>query len=233
MALYLEGKVTVDAKNLSPKEATAMSRDIKYIGMDVHKEAIVIAVLNASGKLVMESIVETQASSILQFMHGLQGELHVTWEVRNLGGLVVRSAAAARARSSGLQSTAQCLIKGRQQERQGGCAQTGRVAARRHAATGLPRKEWAADATRVGAQLSDHQPRLNPSDESAEGPVSRLGHCLCGHPGLCRALSGGVVEQDSASRGAPPRGVALSTAGWIAGLAAKPAPRIPGREPET
>ena len=33
----------------SPKEATEMSRDIKYIGMDVHKEAIVIAVLNGSG----------------------------------------------------------------------------------------------------------------------------------------------------------------------------------------
>jgi hypothetical protein len=30
-----------------PKEATTMSRDIKYIGMDVHKEAIVIAVLEA------------------------------------------------------------------------------------------------------------------------------------------------------------------------------------------
>jgi len=43
-----------------------MSRDIKYIGMDVHKEATVIAVLNGSGKLVMESIVETKASSILQ-----------------------------------------------------------------------------------------------------------------------------------------------------------------------
>jgi len=57
-----------------------MIRDIKYIGMDVHKEAIVIAVLNGSGKLVMESIVETKASSILQFIHGLRGELHVTWE---------------------------------------------------------------------------------------------------------------------------------------------------------
>src|SRR6266705_3360592 len=57
-----------------------MSRDIKYIGMDVHKEAVVIAVLNSSGKLVMESIVETKASSILQFIHGLRGELHVTWE---------------------------------------------------------------------------------------------------------------------------------------------------------
>jgi len=57
-----------------------MSRDIKYIGMEVHKEAIVIAVLGGSGKLVMESIVETKASSILQFIHGLRGELHVTWE---------------------------------------------------------------------------------------------------------------------------------------------------------
>jgi hypothetical protein len=46
----------------------------------VHKEAIVIAVLNGSGKLVMETIVETKASSILQFLHGLRGELHVTWE---------------------------------------------------------------------------------------------------------------------------------------------------------
>jgi hypothetical protein len=38
-----------------------MSRDIKYLCMDVHKEAIVIAVLNGSGKLVMESIVETNS----------------------------------------------------------------------------------------------------------------------------------------------------------------------------
>jgi len=57
-----------------------MSRETKYIGMDVHKEAIVMAVLNGSGKQVMESIIETEASSILQFIHGLQGELHVTWE---------------------------------------------------------------------------------------------------------------------------------------------------------
>jgi hypothetical protein len=33
----------------------------KYIGMDVHKEAISIAVLNSSGKLVMESTIETKA----------------------------------------------------------------------------------------------------------------------------------------------------------------------------
>jgi transposase len=80
MALYLEGKTSVDANELSPKEATQMSHDVKYIGMDVHKEAIVIAVLNSSGKQIMETIVETKASSILEFIHGLRGELHVTWE---------------------------------------------------------------------------------------------------------------------------------------------------------
>jgi transposase len=80
MAIYLEGKTNVDTNELSPKEATQMSHEVKYIGMDVHKEAIVIAVLNGSGNLVMETIVETKASSILQFLHGLRGELHVTWE---------------------------------------------------------------------------------------------------------------------------------------------------------
>ncbi|MGA8503987.1 MAG: hypothetical protein WB762_00115, partial [Candidatus Sulfotelmatobacter sp.] len=57
-----------------------MRSDIKYIGLDVHKEAIAIAVLNDSGKLVMETVIETKASSILQFLHGLRGELHVTLE---------------------------------------------------------------------------------------------------------------------------------------------------------
>jgi len=57
----LEGKTPLTRRDLSPKEATEMSREIKYIGMNVHKEAIVIAVLNDGGKLVMESIVETKA----------------------------------------------------------------------------------------------------------------------------------------------------------------------------
>jgi transposase len=80
MAFCLRGKISVGTNDLSPQEATEMSHEVKYIGMDVHKEAIVIAVLEGSGKLVMETILETKASSILQFLHGLRGELHVTWE---------------------------------------------------------------------------------------------------------------------------------------------------------
>jgi transposase len=51
-----------------------------YIGMDVHKETVSIAVMNSAGKLVMDSILETKAATILQFIQGLRGNLHVTFE---------------------------------------------------------------------------------------------------------------------------------------------------------
>ena len=52
----------------------------KYIGMDVHKETISIAVLNAAGKSVMETVIESKASTIVQCVQGLRGDLHVTLE---------------------------------------------------------------------------------------------------------------------------------------------------------
>lgn len=52
----------------------------KYIGMDVHKETISIAVLNSAGKMVMETVLETKAATIVQFIQGLRGDLHVTLE---------------------------------------------------------------------------------------------------------------------------------------------------------
>jgi transposase len=54
--------------------------DAKYIGLDVHQATISAAVLDSAGKLVMEAILETKASTILQFIHGLRGSLQVTFE---------------------------------------------------------------------------------------------------------------------------------------------------------
>ena len=48
--------------------------------MDVHKEATAVAVMNAAGKLIMESVVETKAATIVQFLEGLRGDLYVTFE---------------------------------------------------------------------------------------------------------------------------------------------------------
>jgi transposase len=54
--------------------------DAKYIGLDVHQATISAVVLNSTGKLLMESVLETKAATILQFIHGLRGSLHVTFE---------------------------------------------------------------------------------------------------------------------------------------------------------
>jgi hypothetical protein len=48
--------------------------------MDIHKETISIAVMNGEGRVVMESIIETKASTILQCIQGVHGDLHVTFE---------------------------------------------------------------------------------------------------------------------------------------------------------
>ncbi len=52
----------------------------KYIGMDVHQATISVAVMDNSGKLIMECILETKAATILEFIAGLRGTLSVTFE---------------------------------------------------------------------------------------------------------------------------------------------------------
>ena len=52
----------------------------KYIGFDVHQATIAVAVLDHTGKLIMECILETKAATILEFFAGLRGTLSVTFE---------------------------------------------------------------------------------------------------------------------------------------------------------
>jgi transposase len=52
----------------------------KYIGMDVHQATISVAVMDGSGKLIMECLLETKAATIVEFIQGLQGTLSLTFE---------------------------------------------------------------------------------------------------------------------------------------------------------
>jgi hypothetical protein len=54
--------------------------DAKYIGSDVHQAMISVVVLDCTGHLMMESIIETKAANIVQLIHGLRGSLHVAFE---------------------------------------------------------------------------------------------------------------------------------------------------------
>jgi len=60
----------------------------KYIGMDVHQATISVAVMDSSGKLIMECILETKAATIVEFLQGLRGSLSGDLRRRNLCRLV-------------------------------------------------------------------------------------------------------------------------------------------------
>ena len=52
----------------------------KYIDVDVHTQSISIAVGNSVGKVVMECVIESKASTILQFIDGIRGDVRVAFE---------------------------------------------------------------------------------------------------------------------------------------------------------
>ena len=52
----------------------------KYIGMDVHQATTVVAVLDANGKVIWETIISTQAGEVIRLLESLSGPLHVTFE---------------------------------------------------------------------------------------------------------------------------------------------------------
>jgi hypothetical protein len=88
----------------------------KYIGLDVHQATISVAVMDPMGKLIMESILETKASTILEFLGGLRGTLSVTFEEGTLGGLVVRLTQTTCSSCAGVQSAQKRSPQPRQQE---------------------------------------------------------------------------------------------------------------------
>ena len=154
--------------------------DAKYIGLDVHQATISAAVLDSDGKLVMESILETKAATVLQFIHGLRGSLQVTFEEGTCAAWLhdllkphVTEVVVCDPRKN-------ALLKIGKQERPDRCSQAGRSSPQRAALAGLPRRERRTNAERTGPQLSGRHPRSHASDESSESALSKLGHSLRG-----------------------------------------------------
>jgi len=52
----------------------------KYIDRDVHEATISAAVRNAQGKLLMESVLETKADTMVEFVQGVRGTLALAFE---------------------------------------------------------------------------------------------------------------------------------------------------------
>ena len=68
--------------------------DEKYIGLEVHQATISVAVMDSTGRVVMESILETKADSSV--LCGTARDFVGDFRRRNLRCLVIRSAQASR-----------------------------------------------------------------------------------------------------------------------------------------
>jgi len=53
---------------------------VRYVGLDVHRDTISVAVLDESGRLIMQSVLATRAAAILDFIGGIRGTAQVTFE---------------------------------------------------------------------------------------------------------------------------------------------------------
>ncbi len=76
----------------------------KYAGMDVHQATISVAVVDSARKVGMDSVIETKAVTILEFIQGLRGSLSATFEGGCRRRLAVRPAAAAGDEGGGVRA---------------------------------------------------------------------------------------------------------------------------------
>jgi Transposase len=152
--------------------------DKKYIGMDVHQASISIAVRDATGKVVVESIIETKASTILGFIRGIQGSLWITFEEGTSAAWLydllkphVTKVIVCNPRKNAL------LNAGNKNDRVDArklsdLLRAGLVTPVYHGESGVRTlRNWAA-------QLSHHQQRSHARDESSQGALSKLGDSL-------------------------------------------------------
>jgi hypothetical protein len=184
----------------------------QYIDMDIHKDAISVAVMNSASKVVMESILETKAATILQFIYGLRGNLLVTLEegtwaawLYDLLKPYVTQVTVCNPRKNALLKSGNKgdRIDARKLAEQ---LRNGSLSAVYHGETDPPNAEG------VVAQLSDAQQGSEASDESAQCAVPKLGHCLQRYASLRTPASVRMVEPDHRSRRALPSRIHLPTA---------------------
>lgn len=69
-----------------------MDNGSRYVGLDVHRDTISVAVCDSWGKLLLERVIPTSAAGVLELLELLRGKLHVAVEegtsARWLAGLL-------------------------------------------------------------------------------------------------------------------------------------------------
>ena len=205
----------------------------KYIGMDVHQATISVAVLDSAGKLILESVLETKAATILQFIGGLHGSLLVTFEEGTSAAWLYDLLKPHVANVLVCDPRKNALVKDG--------SKSDRIDARKlaellrgnllspiyHGENGVRTlKELARSYLTITKDLT----RVMSSDQ---GRVPKLGYSWCWASGVSTASSCGMVGQDCRTGSSPASRATLPATGCVGAFAAGSATRSAGREPET
>src|SRR5713101_8294278 len=205
--------------------------DAKYIGLDVHQATISATVLDSTGKLVMESILETKTGTLLQFIHGRRDTLHVTFEEGTCAAWL-HDLLKPHVTQVLVRSAEECAAESRQQKRPHRFAETCRAAALQSSPVRLSRRHRHTNGEGNSAQLYDHHQRSHARDGSSESSLPKLGHPLCRSASLRTTSSRRLAGENRRGRRAPPGGALLPTVRCPAALAPASAARVFGREQE-
>ena len=180
---------------------------VRYIGMDVHRDTISVAVLDESGRMMMQSVLATRAAAILDFIDGVRGRLHVTFEegthsawlydllARRVAKLVVCNPRKNALLKSGSKSDA---IDARKLAE---LLRAGMLSAVYHGETS------ALGGAAAGAELHDADRRHDAGNGAVEGRISQPGGGVCGQEAVrASGIATSIWRQlgtDAACGGAP------------------------------
>src|SRR5437867_4370185 len=68
-------------KTRGPQQGAAlMKRTTKYVALDVHQATTVASVREDSGRVIARSVLPTDGGAIVEFVRGMRGAVHVTFE---------------------------------------------------------------------------------------------------------------------------------------------------------
>ena len=148
-----------------------MLNDAKYIGLDVHQATISVVVLDGTGHLVMESIIETKAATILQLLHGLSGSLHLTFEEGTCAAWLHDLLKPHVAKVVVCDPRKNALLKAGNKNDRIDARKLADLAPQRAAFPGLSRGERHTNFKRTGTQLPDTDARCHAGDEPLKSPL--------------------------------------------------------------
>ena len=151
---------------------------VKYIGLDVHRTPISVAVLNAEGKLVMQCMLAHERRRDSGFSPRAAGDVACDLRRRHALGLAVRSAGRRVAQVVVCNPRKNALLKAGNKSDRDRCAQAGGVVAGGLLSPVYHGENSTARGEASGPQLSGADGRHHAGDGAAESAVSRPGDCL-------------------------------------------------------